>query len=79
MPALVAAFTDSSNVSYFGLKATVQAQSMIRPAQTPNTNVSYCLHIALCTTMYPPLIWVPKSTFITSSYPSTVLSPVLGV
>ena len=78
MPALVAAFTDSSNVSYFGLKATVQAQSMIRPAQTSNTNVSYCTY-TLCTTMYPPLIWVPKSTFITSSYPSTVLSPVLGV
>ena len=33
MPVLVASFTASSNLSYFGLKVTVKAQSMMRPAE----------------------------------------------
>ena len=33
MPVFVAALTASSSLSYFGLKATVKAQSMIRPTR----------------------------------------------
>lgn len=35
MPVLVASLTASSSLSYFGLKVTVKAQSIIRPGR-PN-------------------------------------------
>lgn len=93
IPVFVASLTASRSLSYFGLKVTVKAQSIILPARQKsqtklnerkeiednkkkNKQIDYAV---LLFVTYRPLMCVPKSILQTSSYCSTVVSPVLGV
>ena len=93
IPVLVASRTASISLSYLGLNVKVKAQSIIRPEKKNRKNLLSFLSTikhscgptlnsnsrAKSGRSDSPLIWVPKSIFVTSSYSSTVGSPALGV